>query len=324
LRGGARTIGELWTLTSYWRASGNYSITDSVNGLYQNGANTWIRNTVPLDFSARSGCGVVYATAFSLEEGYDFFLIDGSTDTITWNEVWGYTGYFGGGWTFEDFSPFDGQSEFYMRYRVMSDSVGQDDGAYVDDVSIECLSSDLSAGGFVALSGTSMAAPHVSGVAALVWAQDGALSPVGVKDLLLSSVDVKPSLVDSVASGGRLNAFRALGGELPSLRISDAAVYERDSRARAARFVVRLSEPSLMPVTVKFATVNGSARKPSDYRGKTGTFTFLPGTTTKVIKVLVNGDRSRERTEKFYLDLSWPLRANFADRRGVGKIRNDD
>jgi hypothetical protein len=169
-----------------------------------------------------------------------------------------------------------------------------------------------------------MAAPHVSGVAALVWAQDGGLSAVGVKDLLLSSVDVNSSLVDTVASGGRLNAFKALGGELPSLRISDAAVYEGDSRTRRARFVVRLSAESAMPITVRFATTNGSARKPSDYRGKSGTLTFLPGTTTMVINVLVNGDRSRERTETFYIDLSWPLRANLADRRGVGKIRNDD
>jgi subtilisin family serine protease len=324
LRGGARTVGELWGLTSYWRVSGTYGITDSPGGLYQDGANTWIRTTVPLDFNGRSGCGVVYATAFSLADDDDFFAIDGSTDAITWNEVWAYTGFFGGGWTFEDFSPFDGQPEFYMRYRLTSGPSGRDDGAYADDVNIGCLSSDPSAGGFAALSGTSMAAPHVSGVAALLWAQNSALSPVGVKDLLLGSVDVKSALGDKVVSGGRLNAFKALGGEFPSLRISDAAVYEGDSGTRRARFVVRLSAQSASPVTVRFATANGSARKPSDYRGKSGTLTFLPGTTTRVIDMLVNGDRSRERTETFYVDLSWPLRANFADRRGVGKIRNDD
>jgi subtilisin family serine protease len=324
LAGGARTIGERWARTTYWSPSGNYSITDSPTGLYQDGANTWVRTTVPVDFTGRNGCGVIYATAFAVEDGYDFFIVDGSTDAISWTEVWAYTGYFGGGWTFEDFSPFDGQATFYMRYRLVSDSSVRDDGAYVDDVNLECLSADPFAGGFLTLSGTSMAAPHVSGVAALLWAQDPARSPTDVKDILLSSVDPKPSLAARVASGGRLNAFKALGGFHPALRISNAAVTEGDSGTRTARFVVRLSAESERPVTVKYATVNGSARRTSDYQARSRTLTFLPGVTTRTIAVPVNGDRSRERTERFYVDLTWPLGADFADRRGVGTIRNDD
>jgi subtilisin family serine protease len=323
-RGGARTVAEFWNVTTLFSLSGTRGMTDSPNGLYQNGANTWIRTTVPVDFSGRTGCGVIYPTAFSLEDGSDFFAIDGSTDASSWTEVFAYTGYFEGGFTFEDFSAFDGQPEFYMRYRLTSDAGGQDDGAYVDDVSIECLSSDPSAAGFAALSGTSMAAPHVAGVAALVWAQDPGRSALGVKDLILAGVDVEPSLQDRVASGGRLNAFRALGGELQSLRIGNVSVSEGNSGTRSARFVVRLSAESAMPVTVKYKTVNKSARSTSDYRKKSGTLTFLPGTTTQVVKVTVNGDRKRERSETFYVDLSFPFRADLADGRGVATIRNDD
>src|SRR5918994_5225111 len=168
-RGGARNVAEFWNVTTLFSLSGTRGLTDSPNGLYQNGANTWIRTTVPVDFSGRTGCGVIYPTAFSLEDGSDFFAIDGSTDASSWTEVWAYTGYFEGGFTFEDFSLFDGQPEFYMRYRLTSDAVGQDDGAYVDDVSIECLSTDPSAAGFAAISGTSMAASHRGRVPALPW-----------------------------------------------------------------------------------------------------------------------------------------------------------
>lgn len=58
--------------------------------------------------------------------------------------------------------------------------------------------------------GTSMAAPHVAGVAALVKAQYPALDDAGIKIKILSSVDKRTNLTSKVASGGRLNAARAL------------------------------------------------------------------------------------------------------------------
>src|SRR6185503_6875465 len=60
------------------------------------------------------------------------------------------------------------------------------------------------------LSGTSMACPHVAGVAALVMAASPGLSNTAVKTQLMNTVDPKPSLSGKMASGGRLNAGRAL------------------------------------------------------------------------------------------------------------------
>jgi hypothetical protein len=63
----------------------------------------------------------------------------------------------------------------------------------------------LYGGGFVT-DGTSLAAPHVTGVAALIKAYNPGLSPLEIKKAILDSVDVVPSLEGKVLTGGRLNA----------------------------------------------------------------------------------------------------------------------
>jgi thermitase len=60
-------------------------------------------------------------------------------------------------------------------------------------------------------SGTSMATPEVSGVAALVLAANPNMTVGELRARLLESVDKLPSLEGKVASGGRLNAARAVG-----------------------------------------------------------------------------------------------------------------
>ena len=65
-------------------------------------------------------------------------------------------------------------------------------------------------GGYTTKSGTSMAAPHVTGVASLLLSKRGDLTPAEIRSAILSGTDSIPSLQGKTVSEGRLNAFGAL------------------------------------------------------------------------------------------------------------------
>ena len=75
------------------------------------------------------------------------------------------------------------------------------------------------------LSGTSMASPHVSGVAALAWSVDPSASYQKVRDALYAGVDGVPSLSGKTATGGRLNARKTL--DLMATEVGDTLATAR-------------------------------------------------------------------------------------------------
>ncbi|MEW6731385.1 MAG: S8 family serine peptidase [Acidobacteriota bacterium] len=72
-------------------------------------------------------------------------------------------------------------------------------------------------------SGTSMATPHVAGVAALLLSINSTLTVAEMKNALLQGTDPKPSLTGKCVSGGRLNAAKAvmlIGSAQPDFTMS--------------------------------------------------------------------------------------------------------
>jgi hypothetical protein len=113
----------------------------------------------------------------------------------------------------------------------------------------------------------------------------------------------------------------------PRISISDVTKAEgKKGKTTLFTFTVSLLFAYDQPVTMSFQTVNGTATTgDNDYVAKTGTLTFAPGETTKIITIEVKGDSKKEANETFYLDLFGnSSNSLFTKNRGLGTILNDD
>jgi hypothetical protein len=116
----------------------------------------------------------------------------------------------------------------------------------------------------------------------------------------------------------------ATAAAAPTISIGDVSQAEGNSGSSTASFTVTLSEMSATPVTVSYATENGTATAPSDYTSATGTATVPANTLTTSIPVTINGDTLSEANETFKVNLSNPMGGTIADGQGIGTILDDD
>ena len=75
--------------------------------------------------------------------------------------------------------------------------------------------STVKGGAFETLSGTSMATPHVAGVAALLWGQEPQLTNVDIRTRIVAGARPLASLRQKTISGGMLNAYYTLTKQTP-------------------------------------------------------------------------------------------------------------
>jgi VCBS repeat-containing protein len=108
-----------------------------------------------------------------------------------------------------------------------------------------------------------------------------------------------------------------------SLAVSDVVVTEGNAGTVNAVFTVSLTSPSAVPITVDYATADGTAKADSDYQATGGPLTFAPGETSKQVTVQVNGDTLDETTETFFVNLSGAS-APITDNQGTGFVIDDD
>jgi subtilisin family serine protease len=207
--------GSGWAAVSEPPFSGQH-LSDSPGGDYANDLNASVTVAAPVDLSAEISCRAEFPLAHQIAAG-DRLWLEGSVDATpgSWFPL--------GAWSGSRPVPatesvrllgLSGVATAHLRFRLQTDSAGVADGVHIDDFSLRC--ADGSAAIYGTKSGTSMAAPHVAGVAALLLDHFPSYTPAQLRTALLENVDRLPSLHCRVASGGRLNAFDALDIGVPS------------------------------------------------------------------------------------------------------------
>lgn len=184
---------------------------------YSDNEDSWLKLVSPLDLSgvADGDVALRFRAFYETEPGLDAFRVWASTDGTSWDQIAQYTG-----WSWEyfpeyaiDVSAYAGEPSVYIAFSFESDSSVSDFlGAVVDDVSVAVgtWTDPGHESAYDWFSGTSMAAPHVSGLAALALSQKPGLTTELVKWSLMDTVDVLPSLSGSAVTEGRINAHSAM------------------------------------------------------------------------------------------------------------------
>lgn len=133
---------------------------------------------------------------------------------------------------------------------------------------------------------------------------------------------VKVTIKTTTASATKVSTFHVQGS--PSITIGGASAAEGNSGTTTLSFPVELSAGATQPVSVSFATADGTAVAPSDYAAASGTLTFAKGQTTKTVEISVVADAAIEQDETFTVTLTQPVNATIATGTATGTIRNDD
>jgi len=177
----------------------------------------------------------ILLTQWSLGKG-DYFLAlvrDGELkrqgldpdkeENYNWSDSWDYvgvgTGYIDIQLALMSVEKYAGKT-IQIAFCIISDAAGEGSGIYIFSLpsfgfpafSIETISFANSKyiHDYYALNGTSMATPHVTGVAALMMAKDPSISPSQIRQYMIETVTPGINMKGKTVSGGILNAEAAL------------------------------------------------------------------------------------------------------------------
>lgn len=172
-----------------------------------------------LDLSTSGGpdnAFVRFYVNMDMESGYDYlkvYVSSGSSDPTSSSPVASLTGstsdsYYGLKYTASSCAGTN--CAYGFRLTSDTDTVGDGPGIVFMDVVGQKIATTSDTFEYNFESGTSMAAPHVAGAAALIWSQVPNANYLDVIRSIFDSVTAQTSLTDKVCTGGRLNTMGAM------------------------------------------------------------------------------------------------------------------
>ncbi|HEX5591393.1 MAG TPA: Calx-beta domain-containing protein [Candidatus Limnocylindrales bacterium] len=124
--------------------------------------------------------------------------------------------------------------------------------------------------------------------------------------------------------GTSIGTVTILNDDTTVVSIGGATAAEGNAGATTVTLTLTISNPSSTPVSVAWATSDGTAVAGSDYVAASGTVTFAAGATSAMITLSILGDTAFEATEAFGVTLSSPQGLTIGTGSATVTITNDD
>ncbi|MET7524698.1 S8 family serine peptidase [Streptomyces sp900116325] len=137
---------------------------------------------------------------------------------------------------------------------------------------------------YVALSGTSMATPHVAGAAALLAQQHPDWNAQQLKDALTSTAHTVPGTKVTEQGGGRIDVAAAMGPVTAtgSITLAPLQIGGTGGQAATVRYTNTGDHPITLSLAVNLATETGHAIPDGVVSPDSGTVQLAPGATAEV------------------------------------------
>jgi subtilisin family serine protease len=219
---------------------------------------------------------------------------------------------------------------YYSSYGRTSIDVGAPGGAMSSASDPRGILSTLPNNTYGFQEGTSMAAPYVTGMAALLKAAKPTATAAEIRTAILNGVDKNSALTQFVATGGRVNARKSLDlllgntAPAPTVSVANVSVTEGNSGTKSAQVTFTLSAAATSSTTIAYRTAAGTAAAGTDFITAASSLAIPAGATSGVVNVTIVGDMAVESDETFTVQVTTVNGNAVANVAGTVTIVNDD